>query len=90
MEAPIRQYQLKATIAGDTIEDVIHALKQIAFDLKTTNSKQSVSGGVNSGWFWEIRHDPEMNHDAYVEKVHAYLHYLEQQRQNALNDMQAR
>ena len=77
MEAPIRQYQLKVTIGGDTLEDVKRALRQIEFDLNVSSSKQCVSGGFNNGWSWELRHDPEMDHMTYVEKLHEYLHYLE-------------
>lgn len=72
-DAPKRKYQLTLTLGGDDIQDIVHGLEQISFDLMREANDDieavgyhSISGGYSSGWIVDVSVDPAMNHDEYM------------------------
>lgn len=76
LKPPLRRYVLKVEIGADTREEINNALSQL-FDLlmrqADSDEYHSVSGGPSYGWIVNLNHNPETNHDKYIEDVHAYL-----------------
>ncbi len=64
---------LKLKLGADNREEMIHALEQIVFDLKTTHVGQGeiASGGYSSGYTLHISEDQAVTHDSYFEAIRA-------------------
>lgn len=77
MDVPVRRYSMTLNLGADSMEDLIRALDQLAFDFARHKELQQnyhmVSGGPDYGYSLDIAFDPEMTHERYVEAVNAYL-----------------
>ena len=76
--APRRKYELKLTLGADSERDIFNTLNDVKVRLMTgppepENPVYVTSAGPSSGWVLEVTVDPEMDHDAYMRRLGAYL-----------------
>lgn len=74
MQAPERRHTLALKIGGDTFEDLLHGIEQIARELteKGTNGV-SVIGGPVWGATWCHVTDDQQTHQRYFEQVNEFI-----------------
>lgn len=72
-QAPARAVRFTLKIEADTRNDLVSALINLATMIDREEITTGVSGGVNSGWIYELLVDPEQTHEAYVQQLHDYL-----------------
>lgn len=81
MVAPVRRYQLALVLGADDWDELVHALEQFAFHADTYLRPMAdgdvgwngASGGVASGYSYDVRVDPTMTHERYVEELNAHI-----------------
>lgn len=76
MKPPKRKHEMTLTFSGDELKDIVRGLSQVAFDIESGHVGPCVSGGVSSGWHWQINTNPEMTHEQYVLELDKYLSFL--------------
>lgn len=72
MSAPKRAFELEMKVGGDTLEDLMSTFLDFVDHIEATG-KSCVHGGPSSGGFFEIKHDPTMTHDRYIELLEKHL-----------------
>lgn len=74
IERPRRKYELDLRIHGDTWEDIVRELQDLAQHAKSRGPEcSSVSIGSSSGYIITVRHDPNMTGDLYQQQLEEYL-----------------
>ncbi len=74
MNAPKRAFELIVTIGADTWADALVEMDRLADHIREHGPRcHVVSGGCSSGAYVDIRHDPTMTPERYVEELTAYL-----------------
>jgi hypothetical protein len=72
--APKRRFELAITITGDTWEDVLFDLRDIAPHIETHGPGcTSVSGAPSHGHIVQVTERPEQTHEKYIEDLDRYL-----------------
>lgn len=71
--APHRAHEMILNIGADTREDLVHALNQMIFEIKTGQLTAGCSGAPGAGSIYAYRHDPAMTHDAYFQQLEEML-----------------
>lgn len=72
-EQPRRAFVFTLKLGADTREELVRALDQISYQIAADQMTTGVSGGVGSGYTYELLHDPEQTHEKYFAELHAYL-----------------
>lgn len=72
-KAPHRAFRLTLQLDADDRSALASALVHLADRVDRSEISTGVSGGPDSGWIYELLHDPAMTHEAYFEEVRAYL-----------------
>lgn len=70
---PRRQYQLILKMQADTRHDLVGALMNFATMVDRQEITVGSSGGVNSGWIYELLIDPAQTHESYFQQLSDYL-----------------
>lgn len=73
MNSPTRAVRLTLLLEADTVDDLAHELRHIAFEAQAGKLTTGASGGCCAGSVYELLIDPEQTHERYFEQVHAYL-----------------
>lgn len=73
MEAPKRAVTVTLKIGADTRKDLVDSLFIIAHQMEREGITSCVSGSPSSGWIIETQIDETITHDAYFQRVDAYL-----------------
>jgi len=74
MSPPRRAFELTIKIGGDTWRDVLRDLLDTARHVEQHGPQcNSVSGGYSTNHIVDVRVDPDMTHDRYVDQLEAYL-----------------
>jgi hypothetical protein len=73
-DRPHRAYELDIHIGGDTWDEVIWNLHELANHIPDHGPAcSSVSGSPSGGHSVTVTHRPEMTHEKYIEALEAYL-----------------
>lgn len=77
-KGPTRAWTLKLEIGADSPDYLLSALKQLHLDflLQGVPVGNGASGGCDSGWSYDVKHDPEMTPEKYREQLAAYVDML--------------
>lgn len=74
---PERKIVFAAKIGADSMDDLIHELNQIVFELtayqKNQTSNLTASGGYGSGGTWAFKINPSQTHDNYFIEINKWL-----------------
>jgi hypothetical protein len=70
---PHRRIEFTLKVGADSIKDLQQALGQVSFDIEAGSRGPCVSGGVTSGWCWNIKEDESITHKMYVEQLQQHL-----------------
>ena len=73
MAKPRRAYELQIKIGADDRNALLANLHDIVTSIATERTISSVSGGYSSSSFFELDIDETITHDAYFERLQAYL-----------------
>lgn len=77
MKSPSRAFELNIKIGGDTWEDVLRNLRELASHVEDHGSNcNSVSGGYSSHHIVDVRIRPDLTHDQYSVELEEYLKNL--------------
>lgn len=77
MTRPHRAYELDIHIGGDSWEDVLRHLQDLAHHIPDHGLEcNSTSGGYSANHTVHVAHRPEMNHDRYFDDLSEYLKAL--------------
>lgn len=71
--APIRAYRLTMQLDADTLSDMVNALMNLSLRADRGELTRGVSGGPDSGYIYELLHDPAQTHETYFSQVREYL-----------------
>ncbi len=71
--APIRAYRLTLQLDADTLSDMASALMNLSLRADRGELTRGVSGGPDSGYIYELLHDPAQTHETYFNQVREYL-----------------
>lgn len=71
-DPPVRAFSITIKIGGDTKEGAVALLREFA-DSIDEGQIGTAHGGPSSGGFFDVKIDPEMTHDKYIEALEAYL-----------------
>ena len=72
-QAPVRAFRLTLRIDADTRNDLVSALINFATQIDREEITTGVSGGVNSGWIYELLVDLNQTHETYFQQLNDYL-----------------
>lgn len=99
-QGPVRRFQLRLTLGADDWGELVHSLDQLAFHFDTDKGVREMaerltgwngaSGGPSSGYSYDIRVDPTMTHERYIQELKAYLAELKTEPRSADNGRQER
>jgi len=70
---PRRQYQLILKMQADTRHDLVCALMSFAAMVDRQEITVGSSGGVNSGYLYDLLVDPTQTHESYFQQLSEYL-----------------
>ncbi len=73
MSAPMRQYRLTLKLDANSLSELADALFNLSHRVETGEMTAGMSGGVGSGYLYELLHDPEQTHDKYYADIREYL-----------------
>ena len=73
MDAPSRAFRMTLVIDADSRDELAWALRRLSDAVDRDEISTGVSGGPDSGWIYELLHDPSMTHEVYFEAVRTYL-----------------
>jgi len=73
MSAPRRAFTLTLVLGADSLDEMAHALRQMASQVEREGLTIGVSGGPSSGAIYELLHNPEQTHERYFREVQEYL-----------------
>ena len=77
MEKPKRAVQFSLELEADTIEELENTLYNILIRMERGElSSTGVSGGVSSGYSYELISNDRPTHKEYVQQLNTYLDYL--------------
>lgn len=71
--APRRAYHAQISVGGDTLADLVDALREIADRFESENLLNAASGSPSWGYTVEFDYDPDMTHDRYITLTRAWL-----------------
>ncbi len=71
MSNPARAYRLTLMLDADSLSELVNALHSIAHRALSQELTVGVSGGYDSGYCYELLHDPAQTHEAYFEQLRA-------------------
>lgn len=71
--APIRAFRLTLRLDADTKDELVHALEAIALRIEREELTVGLSGGVSSGYTYELLADPSKTHAQYFDELRQYL-----------------
>ena len=70
MTTPKRAFEIVVTVQGDTWDDAVDKLCELANHVEEHGRECAlVSGGVHSGGWVEVNHNPDMTHEKYMAAV---------------------
>lgn len=70
---PRRAFHLTLSLGADTKADLVGALESIALRVSRDELTIGVSGGVSSGYIYELLTDPSMTHQKYFADIAKHL-----------------
>jgi hypothetical protein len=69
-QKPRRRFLLTLKLGADDREEMIHALEQIALEMRRGYLHgPACSGGYSSGYDLKVSEDPEVTHDSYFAAI---------------------
>jgi len=71
--APSRAFRLTLRLDADTRDELARELERIALRIDREELTVGMSGGVSSGYTYELLADPSKTHEQYFEEVRQYL-----------------
>ena len=77
-EKPHRRYQLTLDIGADTYDELLRAIHTFADHMDMNYpaldySTNGASGGVSTGYSYDVKVDNDMTHERWYEELQAYL-----------------
>ena len=71
--APKRTYSLTLKLDADTLPELASALVNLGRRADRGELTRGVSGGPDSGYIYELLHNPEQTHETYFNQLNEYL-----------------
>lgn len=73
MEAPKRAFRLTLRLDADSRVDLASTLENLALLVARDELTTGASGGYDSGYVYELLHDPDQTHEQYFKQLREYL-----------------
>jgi hypothetical protein len=73
MQPPVRAVRLTLKLDADDLQELAHALRNIADYAERDQLTIGCSGSPSSGYIYELLQDPAMTHTRYHAELRAYL-----------------
>lgn len=81
MDKPKRKYEMQLTMGADDLPSLRGMLNTLIYDLarledsdvEKVNPYHAISGGYSGNHSIEIRIQPDMDHDKYMDQLNAYI-----------------
>lgn len=77
-DKPHRRYQLTLDIGADSYDELLYAIHAFADHMDMNypaldHNTNGASGGVSTGYSYEVKVDTDMTHERWYEELQAYL-----------------
>lgn len=76
LSPPKRAVRLTLKLDADDIRELSYALRNLADQAECGELTSGVSGGLHSGYIYELLQDPNQTHESYHAELRAYLKSL--------------